>query len=497
MSSFIGSSSSGGVGSTTVYAVADLASLAALSPADGALAFVNTVSDEFKYSSSSTLVADGITVINASNGGTWERLNIGSQKSLTQATWYISATAGNNENDGLTAETALASWAELIRRLGGVESKIFVKQTITINILTDLAEVLRGDFVIEDGAAGTPIQLIVLGTVQSTLFSGTITTVQAENTTTGVEHQITVSGVGDWSTGGTGGVTLIGERCRRVSDSAIFWPTARISATVAAIGPAGVSNPLAFATASAATLANGDAFVVEKLPTVLGININVIKGSTNVANNVFAHAIIDSIYINGNSEYSHTFTRLGSHSSSRNVLNRCKLNFRAVCHDGYIQCCLVAALNNGNPTLASFAGPVLGLLFVVSTNIGGYQFIGDIVVTFTTRNTITGSAGSGIIVTLGAFVSINATLGVYRSVGAVSVSSMARVTAIAIVHGSGLTGSAISTAAGAIYTYTSGNKPTAIPSSTGVNDTTIGGVTFPYAVIPLFDTDKSCGIIQV
>jgi hypothetical protein len=59
---------------------------------------------------------------------------------LDQADWYIHATNGKDSNDGASAETALATHAELVRRWGNNPT---LTSEVRVHILSDLDEVLR------------------------------------------------------------------------------------------------------------------------------------------------------------------------------------------------------------------------------------------------------------------------------------------------------------------------------------------------------------------
>lgn len=133
------------VGSSNTV-VADLAALALLpvSVDVSDLVWVDTLLVFWHRNPLSTLAPNGITVIPALGGGNWERMGeTTSPQWLTQATWHINATTGDDENDGLTAGTALATHAELVRRWGDYPNW---SVAITVHIDSDLNEqlVIRG-----------------------------------------------------------------------------------------------------------------------------------------------------------------------------------------------------------------------------------------------------------------------------------------------------------------------------------------------------------------
>lgn len=126
--------------------VADLTALALLpvSVDVSDLVWVDTLLVFWHRNPLSTLAPNGITVIPALGGGNWERMSeTTSPQWLTQATWHINSTTGDDENDGLTAGTALATHAELVRRWGTYPNW---PVAITVHIDSDLNEqlVIRG-----------------------------------------------------------------------------------------------------------------------------------------------------------------------------------------------------------------------------------------------------------------------------------------------------------------------------------------------------------------
>jgi hypothetical protein len=433
--------------------------------------------------------------------GGWFRLAVADAGWLAQSTWYIdpASVTSSDDNDGATAATALSTWQELVERLGGTSRKILLTQSVTVHILSDLPEVLRGDITLEDGgSAGSATQLFVLGAVQSTLFSGTITNVQAEDTATGQEAQITVAGVGDWSTAGPGGTSLVGKRLRRTSDNAIFYILGRVSATVAAVGPGCVSNPLAFNVNPAnVTLANGDAFVIEQLPQIRGFSMNCARGSTSTTGTNFMHGIWDSLWISGGAEYSKIMEGNGANQSSRNVLNRCIVNgSRSLVWAGQQIANLLASNVNGTQTSTQLTGPVKSSLLTCCSNIGGILVSADLTITISQKLTIRNALGFGLNMQSGSCAVVTNTVGIYNgSNHAVSMSSFARLSTTGIIHGSGNAGAGIAVASGALFSFSSAAKPTVKGSAPGTNDVNISGVNYDYATnVPKFV--NGVGVVQ-
>jgi hypothetical protein len=119
-------------------AVADIAGLGAVSTAsvdDGAIFQVNSLKAPWRLDKlDTTTTVDGITVISTDLGARWKRQDTVDLFWCEQPTYYVNATGGNDEADGLTTGTALRTFGEWRRR---VES-VGVRATMTVFIETDL-----------------------------------------------------------------------------------------------------------------------------------------------------------------------------------------------------------------------------------------------------------------------------------------------------------------------------------------------------------------------
>jgi len=125
-----------GGGSTLV--VANIASLGAVDDTtldDGAIAAMASVRDIWWLDKTSALGADGITVINTLSGaGKWVRAGQSNAKWRAQPTWHINQAIGNDENDGLTAGTPLASHEEFQRRVADADQPIEIAMVVTFDV---------------------------------------------------------------------------------------------------------------------------------------------------------------------------------------------------------------------------------------------------------------------------------------------------------------------------------------------------------------------------
>jgi hypothetical protein len=244
---------------------------------DGALVFVQSVKAYFQLDKASTDTADGISIIAAFGGGRWYRKSAefaGSSPWLSQDIWYIDADNGSDENNGSTAATALASHAELERRLG---HDPLVTSFITINILSDLDEILH----LRARLAGSTGSILYQGTPVATNASDTLgaTNVpfavnaegQIEGTTIvdftpyiGKQVRFTSGAQSGWATWITAiATTAVGNEIARVGYSAAF--TAAL--------PPNINN----ANVQAAIGAPGDTFDIVTLPRVYGLDIHVFR----------------------------------------------------------------------------------------------------------------------------------------------------------------------------------------------------------------------------
>lgn len=100
---------------------------------EGQLAFVRSLRTYWVFSPARRVTADNITAVNTTAPGQFLRDEEYHDESwLTQATWFVNPTTGNDENDGVAALTPIRTWGELVRRLGAV---FYVRQLTHITLL--------------------------------------------------------------------------------------------------------------------------------------------------------------------------------------------------------------------------------------------------------------------------------------------------------------------------------------------------------------------------
>ena len=152
-----------------IDSVANVAALATVDDSripDGSQKLVRTLWDTWTLDKTSTSATDNITVIATASGtGRWIRdIQPNAERWGNQTTWYIDADNGDDENDGNTDSTELATWEEFRRRVepGGV------LDDMTVYIETDLPNTIL--FV-----GGGQSTLTIEG-VPTTVYTGTVNT---------------------------------------------------------------------------------------------------------------------------------------------------------------------------------------------------------------------------------------------------------------------------------------------------------------------------------
>lgn len=210
---------------------ADIAALAAFDDRqidDGGIAYTTTVRAPWtKRVVSPAPAGDGITIVpTASGDGAWYRTTLAHLSWTTQTLWYIDPALGDDENDGETDTTALATWAELERRWGSAR----LSGHYYVQIL--------GDMPITDGIKLDRIKIAVSTEIhikgtRTVLTTGTLSAVTQINRALGQHTQITIAGF-DWA-------PYVGKAVRITKAGATYGATAWVQADLGA-GVARVSS---------------------------------------------------------------------------------------------------------------------------------------------------------------------------------------------------------------------------------------------------------------
>lgn len=442
--------------------------------ASGVLARVTSVQSQYALDITSTATPDGVNIIQPRAGpGRWMlQGGGGSAEFLTQSTWFINAITGNDNNNGATSGTALASWAELARRWG---SDPLLQQTTDVFIETDLAEPIfvRGILRL------TGINLLrIAGTVTATLHSGTITAKTDLDPASQQPSVITDAAVGDWATAGPGATSLIGHRIRLTSGAnigAVAWLAKRDAATVARTSPFGTVDPTASPPEGDPTLIDPvatDDYAVEQPTTVQGVDLNcarVNRSTTGSGFNLVA-VVLSDIEVAGTPD-----TRVVSSGLMLILYVRSRIGTSRI-DGGAIKLTLCAS----SATSCNEVDTLRAVASLWDAKIG------------TTVNCLSSRIGlntstllQGIALRVGSGSTLEGTgVAVFDAPGAaISVEDATVASMSGLVWGTGNTGVGIDCKSGAKYVY---NTKPIITGTAG--DTEVGslGVT-AYAAIPIFD----------
>lgn len=247
--------------------------------------WVNSLLDMFTLVPENNLEPDGITIIEAKDGGRWVRQGLTNEYWWNFPEWYIDSENGNDENAGDSTEAPLKTASEINRRLNNA----ILKQQTKIYILNDIDDLSFNFSVSRDTVfdPDVPIALRVLGhpSAWATIYSGVIGSVLPINRGEGGGNalQLTVSDPEfDWDTSGPDESSLIAYRIRITSGDnagAVGFAVKRLSAnearcTTFIIYDPETTLPNPFQTVKFITPQVGESFVVERLPGVKSIKIN-------------------------------------------------------------------------------------------------------------------------------------------------------------------------------------------------------------------------------
>lgn len=147
---------------------------------------------EWRLEKTSGATVDGFYVL-AASVGRWIRSQVGIFEFQNQAAWYVDATAGNNEADGLTPGTAIRDFEEWAARTQCITSSVF---NVTMRLLGTFAK--RFDYPIQQRATGSFAQFFLIG--QQTVFrAGSCTAASTNPNQTTEFATITDAAVVSWA----------------------------------------------------------------------------------------------------------------------------------------------------------------------------------------------------------------------------------------------------------------------------------------------------------
>jgi hypothetical protein len=330
-----------GSGRLTDVSAPTLAALAA-----GALAWVLSVKDWWRWDPVSTLTSDGIKVLNpianGANPGRFIRELVPAPEWMKQLNWFVDPAnvAASDENDGATGATPLATDAERQRRMG--PNPLWDAGGYHIRFISDLpvSDVVR--------VVGTVAQTATLffhgsatnGQGQSVLYTvAADAVVIALNRATNTPWQIASAGLPvSWTASG-----CVNKRLRRTNGTAVKgWVVKDLGAKNARCSQGLNANTYTVPCNISNTLwvpANGDTFVVEKLTVVPSLLVN-LQPTDDFSVNTFGFSVIFESLDLGGTGFNFNVTWGGLNPL---VFDGCELSLWTHNGQGFIQyqCCQV------------------------------------------------------------------------------------------------------------------------------------------------------------
>ena len=277
------SDNSGGGGGPTpttlpMQAVADTTALSALSIAsidNGTVVSMRSVRDLWYLDKTSALAADGITIITTPGTGRWIRMIQSHLSWRKQTAWFIDQGAGDDENDGATLGTALASHGEFQRRVADEDQPIDVDMVVTFsaNYTGDIENTVSVSQI-------SPYGSITYSGQRTVLFSGSVTAVTpwATGTTAGTIDDSALAA--SWTA--SGGIGKLCVLTSGASSGAASWLTLEPVAKTARYS--GFFNEFTFAVSDPTAT---DAYDVVDLTQITGKVTQVGDGYTVFKNIAF------------------------------------------------------------------------------------------------------------------------------------------------------------------------------------------------------------------
>ncbi len=129
---------------------------------DGAIAYVTSLKDFYRLNKTSAAAVDATNfLVIAATTGRWFRAGLANQEWVATTTWYVDASAGNNENSGTTALLALKTFSELNRRLHGLTGL----SDVTVNVLTNIASGDSLEINFGGNVSGRPLIMTFVGVI--------------------------------------------------------------------------------------------------------------------------------------------------------------------------------------------------------------------------------------------------------------------------------------------------------------------------------------------
>ncbi len=179
----------------SVTTLANLAGLPDDAYKDGDFAYVQSTRATYQLDRTSNATPSSVAVDTFSGNGQWVYIETSSSWQ-TQAAWFIDPAAGDDENDGATTTTALATWAEFTRRVHTIDI------AMTVSILSDISEPLRGAFETSSSSSWLLITGVptVLASATGTTFVDPVPAANTRGSITATNLTVTSTGLaGDFA----------------------------------------------------------------------------------------------------------------------------------------------------------------------------------------------------------------------------------------------------------------------------------------------------------
>lgn len=305
-----------GVNNATVRLLKAISAFELASLQEGDVVYTESVRDYWKWLPASVIASNDITycapTVVGAGAGRFERLLLASPDWSLQTTWVLdeanSSGTANDENDGLTATTPLASTVERRRRMGP-------KAQWSASTAYHLRYISTATSDILEGQCGTNVAIYLHASmndregVTPALYSGSATTVVTVAPATNIPWQINSAGLPvSWTASG-----LIDKRVRLTSGAninALAWAALQDGVTPKNVQLSEFMTPVAsfnvapfVAPASTSNgPSNGDTFVVENLRTLtrLQIDLEGMPGNLVTATSVILDSLATTLTGNSN-----------------------------------------------------------------------------------------------------------------------------------------------------------------------------------------------------
>lgn len=444
--------------------------------------YVQNIQASFTYDATSTAAADQISVVSAVGPGRFFRNLVPSAELQKQTVWVVDPVAGFDENDGLTAGTALKTAAELRRRVnGGTGVPWRISADTSITFLNDVPAADPLDLVIWPVQGGF---LRIKGT-PVVAYTGAIGAVTAINRATNTPYDFTdaVLGVGQ-----------VGKRQRMTSGARngyLTWLAKDLGGGKYRVPPWTFLNTAAASPNSIpdaqGSVAPGDTYVIETLTNIGAMHLRIV-GTTNVAApsaNTVPLLMTDIRYTGG---FNGGVAISGFPDSTNTpVVYGCDMG----------SAIFYGSLIAGRQAATTYASAAAGPIGYFGSLIAGDLSIQTGVMAFFDFDTLIQAGrlrlregGTGRVGSLGVFDS--AADGVL--IEDASLRTLAFLAGVDALYGAGNAGAGVSkTSAGPNYTYVT--KPTITGSTPGTNDAKVGGTNKAWGAIPFIEPANNAAIV--